>query len=135
MQVKQYIEGGVKHCKEIAPEGWVAIEEHEPSYSVVPWDYHGRKHFEPLLYILKKIGIETILAEHSRERTWAIGTGPNGRPRSGDYMMPGIYTLYVRNGSEEKALSVIKTHREEVSNWLASYGKPNEMPMPEALRN
>lgn len=134
MLVKQYIEGGVKHCEEVAPEGWVAIEKYEP-YSMVPWDYHGRKHFEPLLYILKKIGIETILCEHSREKIGTIGTGPNGRPRPSDYMMPGVYTLYVRNGFEEKALLAIKAHREAVSNWLASYGKPNEMPMPEALRN
>lgn len=135
MQVKQYIEGGVKHCKEIAPEGWVAIEEYEPCYSVVPWDSYSQKHFGPLIYILKKIGIETILCKHSREKIVGIGTGPNGRPRCGDEMMPSISTLYVRNGSKEKALSAIKTHREEVSNWLASYGKPNQMPMPEALRH
>jgi hypothetical protein len=50
MQVKQYIERGVEHCKEIAPDGWVAVEEYEPYTSIVPWDYYGRKHFEPLLY-------------------------------------------------------------------------------------
>jgi hypothetical protein len=136
MQVKQYTDRGIKHREEIAPDGWIAIEIYS-QHSMVPWDYHSRRHFKPLLHVLNKAGIATFLCEHSQEGTRLIGssggTGPEGRVRSGDNMIPSIYTLYVRDESKEVALLTIKTHQEEVSTWLASYGKPDAIPMPEAL--
>ena len=71
-----------------------------------------------------RVGLVTRMTKTSPQ-----GSGPYGRVRFGDNMMPGIYRVAVPNDHLEAARNAIKLHEEEVHNWLHKNG-----PMPDACR-
>lgn len=109
------------------PEGWCEIDAYHPN--TTPWDVAGRRHQNELIYVLDKAGVIALPLTTHHRRISPQGTGPGGRIRFGDDMMPGIYRLIVANGDKEAADRAIAAHHEQVKAWIYEKG-----PMPEACR-
>ncbi len=120
---------GVREVVEYVPEGWGIIDTYHPTPSVTPWDYHGGKHQREYEAVLKAAGVLAICLETRRSRLNPMGSGPGGRVRFGDNMMPSTYSIAVPVADTEKAKEAIKAHKEAIDAWLFKGGA-----MPEACR-
>ena len=136
--MEQYTDArGIRHCVDPIPAGMVVVEEHTPNTSITPWDYHGLRHAREWKLVLSAKGIPSVVCVHRREGTRPIGSpggsGPGGRVRLGDDMMPSTFRVCVSPSDEAAARAAWGAHREAVSAWLNSYGTPNELPRPSIL--
>lgn len=126
--MKTYTEHGVEHRVEEVPDGHVVIDTYNPHST--PWDYHGGKHLREMAAVLKNAGLSPVsLVEHHR-RVTPHGTGPGGRVRFGDDMMPGIYRTAVPVDQEVAAKAALEAHKSAIAAWLDGSGE-----MPAVLRN
>lgn len=109
------------------PTGWVEIDSYTPHSC--PWDVHGLRHQREYLKVLDAEGIIGLpLVTHHR-RLSPQGTGPGGRIRFGDDMMPGVYHIIVQKSQEKDARKALEAHQGCIVRWLA-----HAAPMPEACR-
>lgn len=109
------------------PAGWVEIVSYQPHSC--PWDVNGLKHQREYLKVLEDAGIIGIpLVTHHR-RISPQGTGPGGRIRFGDDMMPGFYRIIVASCDEKAARAALEAHLDRIRLWL-----DHKAPMPEACR-
>ena len=131
MEVKTYEEHGCKIVEDVLPEGWTVVDSYEPCSSVCPWDCYGHRHQQEYSKVLAKANIECLLLEVRRSKLYPRGTGPHGRVRSGDEMLPGIYKVAVRTADQVQACVAITEHKAEIAKWLADFSYP----MPEACRD
>lgn len=100
-----YQENGIEYRKEECPEGWVEVNTYRPHST--PWDCYGNQHILNIRKLLSEAGIDSVgLVTHER-RTSPIGTGPGGRVRFGDDMMPGVYRVAVKQEKEFAARQAI----------------------------
>lgn len=122
-------EHGIVTTAEPTPEGWVDVLSHAPSSSITPWDSYGRREQRIIGRVLAAAGIECVERVTHRRILHPRGTGPGGRVRFGDDMLPGVYRVAVKAGDAVAALAAIDAHREAVRRWL-----DDGEPMPEACR-
>lgn len=118
---------GVETTSTPIPTGWVEIDSYTPHSC--PWDVHGLQHQREHLKVLEDVGIIGIpLVTHHR-RISPQGTGPGGRIRFGDDMMPGRYHIIVPVSQEKAARAALEAHQAQIRLWL-----DNKADMPAACR-
>jgi hypothetical protein len=93
-----------------------------------PWDYCGNKWMIEMGRVLAKVGIKHECCVTHRQRIAPQGTGPGGRVRFGDDMVPSEYRLYVSKYDDVATMAAINKHEAEVREWLYNHG-----PRPEAI--
>lgn len=118
---------GVTLRETIPVEGWVIIWQYYPDLNSN--NYASQKVIE-LKRVLADAGIVAESCPIRQERTYVgVGSGPGGRPRFGDKMMPTIQRLFVEPSDIGAANAAIAKHNEAVKLWLEYKG-----PMPEVCR-
>ncbi len=130
MQSTTTIGNNVETRHQEVPEGWTEIDVYTPCSSTTPWDYYGMKHWNELSSVLRSAGIECQKLMTSRRIIHPQGSGPGGRVRFGDDMIPGTYRIAVAEIDVDRANLAISDHRAAVRDWLDNGG-----PMPEACRS
>lgn len=128
MPVKKYTEHSIEIVEELLPEGMVEVDTHHPCSSVTPWDAYGLKHQREYQYVLQQAGIPAIPLVTHRTNLSPRGSGPEGRVRFGDAMLPGVYRLAVAAEHEARAKELLAAHAEAVTQWAMGPG-----PMPAAI--
>lgn len=122
-----YTENGVAIRETALPAGMTVIETYHPH--ATPWDYYGGKWLREMSAVLAAAGIESTPLVTHRTRTSPAGSGPNGRVRFGDAMMPGIYRIAVADHSESAARAALAAHATAIRAWLH-----DGAPMPAVFR-
>lgn len=130
IDTKVYNERGIRYRQMVCPEGYTIIDEYVPHHSVTPWDLYGLKHQQEYAKVLIAAGIVPQLLTTHRTRLWPIGSGPGGRVRCGDDMLPGVYSIAVLQSDVAYARQAITSHELEIQQWLAGLTA-----MPLACRN
>lgn len=93
------------------PGGWRVVDSYTPCHTVTPYDYYGLKHQREIVGVLNAAGIECKTLEQKRRRLNPIGTGPGGRVRFGDDMVPSTYEVCVKKKHVTEARRVIEHHQ------------------------
>lgn len=106
---------------------YIRIKEYTPHSC--PWDYYGMLWTMEMGKVMRNADIPHELCETSNEHLCPQGTGPGGRVRFGDSMMPSHYILWVPKHREVDAEKALEAHRLAVENWIHNNG-----PMPEACK-
>lgn len=120
-------EDHVEKCITDPPEGWVVIDRYSPH--TCPWDYYGNKHTREIMLVLRNADIPSVSCNISERNLCPRGSGPKGRVRFGDDMMPGVYRVSVSADLKTDALVAIHEHKQRVHEWLHEGGD-----MPSELR-
>ena len=85
----------------------ITVYSFTPCSSIVPYDYHGAMGAKDIQDNLSAVGIESTVQEEKRRIENPIGTGPGGRVRVGDEMLPSLYHIQVDKKHEKKAKSIL----------------------------
>lgn len=121
-------ENGLEIRHEETPEGTVEVDSHVPNAG--PWDYYGGKHQRTIMKVLRAAGLSPVPLVTHRRNLSPMGSGPGGRVRFGDDMVPGVYRVAVPRGQSPAAAAAILSHRADVDRWLFHDGA-----MPEVYRD
>lgn len=120
------VEFGARCTDDNIPDHLQVVDEHTPSSSTTPWDCYGRRHWREVALVLGAAGIACEAYEYRREGTRAMGapggSGPGGRVRMGDDMMPSTYIVAVLPADLDRAKAALTQHRAAVDNWLFRNG-------------
>jgi len=122
---KQFQLEGVMYSEDILPDGFTIVDTYTPTYSTTPWDYYGMCHQRELSRVLRNNNIEFVLLQTVKTRINPVGSGPKGRVRFGDDMMPGEYRIAVPHEKVIEAQLAFQKHKQAIQNWLNNKG-----PMP-----
>ena len=125
---REYVLNGVKIHETMVPDMYVVVDSYRPPQSCTPWDYYGNSHQKEIGRVLKAEGIEFTFCNIRETKMNPRGSGPGGRVRFGDSMMPGEYRIAVRKRDVEKATAAIERHKKAVIEWLEGNG-----PKPQAV--
>lgn len=87
------------------------------------------RHQREYLMVLSDANIIGLPLVTYHRRISPQGTGPGGRVRFGDDMMPGIYRVIVAKPDQEKAEAAIKAHEALIKDWIYNKG-----PEPDVCR-
>jgi len=120
MQIKSrtYVHNGVTVREQMVPHMFVVVDTYHPFTSITPWDCYGSKHMREIQRVLATTGIESVSLVESHTRNTPVGTGPNGRVRFGDNMMPSIYRVAVPKHDAPAAQTAIAAHKAEIDKWI-----------------
>lgn len=118
---------GVRTVEDECPEGWVVVSSYVPHSC--PWDCYGNQHLREVCHVLGEAGLSSHPLRTRQTRVAPMGSGPNGRVRFGDDMLPGVYRVAVPSDQYDAAMSALSEHHKAVNNWLHNRG-----PMPNACR-
>ena len=127
MESRTYVIDGVELREEMVPDGHFTIESYIPHST--PWDYYGNKQHRTWTLIMAGAGVPCQIRTIRKKRLHPHGTGPNGRVRFGDDMMPSEYHLCIPKRFHETAEKALLEHENSVHKWLHEAGK-----MPDACR-
>jgi hypothetical protein len=111
---------GVEHREQMVPHMWVVVDTFHPH--ITPWDCTGGRHQRVLQAILREADIESLALVTHKRRLSPMGSGPGGRVRFGDDMLPGVYRTAVAKRDFQAAEKALATHREAVTQWLDQQG-------------
>lgn len=126
---REYQEHGIFNRERyIDDENWEIIDTYTPCSSVTPWDAYGVKHQRELMSVFADAGIECIAFDTYRRIISPFGTGPGGRVRFGDDMMPSTYMIAIPKKDKGLAIAAIEQFRRAVHAWLYEKG-----PMPKHI--
>ena len=132
MEAREYTENGVKVREEMVPHMYVIVETYTPHSC--PWDYYGMKKCHEWKAVMKEAGIpcQTLHTRKSGTKPFGGpgGTGPGGRVRMGDNMMPGLYRLCVPKHCVGAAQAALNEHKRQINLWLDGH-----CDMPTACRH
>lgn len=101
-------ENGVETRTTVCPEGYVEVDSHTPS--ITSSDYYGLRHQEELRAVLQSALIESIALVTHKRRISPMGSGPGGRVRFGDDMMPSTYRIAVKIEDQPDAILKLQEH-------------------------
>jgi len=124
---------GIEHSIQLPPIGYIAVAVYSPHST--PWDYYGMKQcheWEAIMkasYLNNEAPIPCITLEKKARRISPHGSGPGGRVRFGDDMMPSLYSLVVPAEFVTLAKLKIECHKLDVEEWL-----DGASPMPAVTR-
>lgn len=119
---------GVEVVETPVPTGWVEIDSYVP-YPGGWDDVRGLQHQREYLAVLEDAGIIGLPLVTRRRSLYPRGTGPGGRVRFGDDMIPGVYRIIVASCDEKAARAALEAHQGRIRLWL-----DHKAPMPEACR-
>ena len=119
----------VRYVDDDLPEGHVVIDEYTPCHTVTPWDYYGMCHQREYSKVLKAANITCVLLENRRTNLHPMGTGPGGRVRMGDNMMPSTYKIAIKIEDQNAAVVALAAHKAAIAEWLKG---PIGAPLPAA---
>lgn len=125
VEIRKYTQDGVNVVEEMVPPMMVVVDTYHPHST--PWDCYGRNHQREYTRVLKLAGVDCVCLETHNTRINPYPSGPNGRVRFGDDMMPSTYRIAVNKYDMEKAEAAIAAHKTAVEAWLN-----NNAPVPEA---
>jgi len=128
-EVKTYTKGNVKYVECLCPDGYTVIDEFTPTHTITPWDVYGYRHVNEISAVLSAREILHVVLTCDRTNLVPWGTGPQGRVRFGDAMMPGTYSVAVPCDRVADAQAAMAAHKVLVDAWLNNQG-----PMPSACR-
>lgn len=117
------------HYVEFKPDNPLFIQIKSYTPHSCPWDCYGNKWVIEMGRVMSKAKIAFEICETQRKKIAPMGTGPMGRVRFGDDMVPSIYTLYVSKYDDVAAYAAIHSHEKDVENWLYHGGA-----MPDVMR-
>ncbi len=120
---RTYVLHNVTHREQMVPPMFVVVDTYHPSGSVTPWDYYGGKHTGEIKRVLMDANIESVSLVEMQVNNTPRGSGPNGRVRFGDSMMPGVYRVAVSKYDVPAAERAIAAHQKAVEQWLHEGGK------------
>lgn len=120
-------ENGIESRETVMREGFTVADVYYPN--TCPWDYYGRKWLREMELVLAEKDIESQQIEVQQKNLIPMGSGPNGRVRFGDGMMPGCYKIAVPAEKLPEALDAIRHHQIDIKAWL-----DGDDSMPEILR-
>lgn len=126
MAIRKYTENSIEHIESIPPEGFALIQEQHPD---INGEMHAAKYAREIHYVFSQKGIPSESHDIKRNNLAPMGSGPGGRIRFGDSMMPSIHRIYVPADKLDEAFEVLLEHRAEVRKWLFEGG-----PIPEACK-
>lgn len=86
-------EDGVRTIEQLCPDGYKEVDSYIPSSSICPWDHYGLSHQQEIYKLFTDLGLHPIKLVTNRTKIYPIGSGPNGRVRFGDDMLPSIYRI------------------------------------------
>ena len=115
-----YIQDGIEVREDDIPLGWSMVDYYQPHSC--PWDYYGNKQVMEWRAIMAKADIECKVCVTRKARVNPMGSGPGGRVRFGDEMMPSEYRLYVLPQYFAAAFRALESHDQAVSEWLHNNG-------------
>lgn len=113
---------GIESREQLTPHGWTDVWLYTPHSCL--WDYYGSKAQRERMYVLGAAGVECEPLVTSMRRTAPAGTGPGGRVRFGDDMMPGVYRVAVPNLQVTAAIVALDAHDAAIGAWLLDTGSP-----------
>lgn len=115
-QRKTYTQNGIEYNEPEIPAGFVVIDSYTPHSC--PWDCYGNRHLRECSNVMTEAGIEHAALVTHRRVCAPFPSGPNGRVRFGDDMMPGEYRLAVPAAEAENASKALMGHRADVKAWI-----------------
>lgn len=127
MSIVVTVEYGVESRETPVPDGFTVVETYHPHSC--PWDCYGMKFVRETQTVLKSAGIDSVECSIRQTILHPRGSGPGGRVRMGDNMMPGVYRVAVATEDMPQAIEALAQHEAAIKNWLHNGGK-----MPEACR-
>jgi hypothetical protein len=128
IEIVKMVEHNVEISHQPTPDGMVDVATYNPHST--PWDYHGGKFQREMIKVLAGAGIEGAALTTNRRNLVPMGTGPYGRVRFGDDMLPGTFRVAVKSEDRNAALAAIEAHKAAIDRWLNEGGT-----MPEACRS
>ena len=131
IETRTYTQDCVTIREQQVPPMFVVVDTYHPCHTTTPWDHYGGKHTREIKRVLLAAGIESISLVESHTHNAPSGSGPGGRVRFGDNMMPGIYRVAVPKHDAPAAGEAIAAHKKEVEEWLKA---PQGTPLPLACR-
>ncbi len=127
IETRTYTRDCVTIREEQVPPTFMVVDTYHPCPSNIPWDYHGGNHTREIRRVLLEAGIKSITLVESHTNSVPVGSGPGGRVRFGDGMMPGIYRVAVSKHKVVRAREAIVAHEMEVEKWIQ--GERLELPL------
>lgn len=128
VEMRTYRQDDVQVREQMVPSMFVVIDTYTPHST--PWDCYGNKHTREIKQVLLAAGIESVSLVTSETRIHPQGSGPQGRIRFGDNMMPGVYRVAVSKYKTQEAEVAIACHKNAIADWLDGSGD-----MPPACRD
>ena len=127
METRTYVLDGVETREEMCPDKYFSIRIYHPGST--PWDYQCSKKASEWQKVMAAAEIPCVICTTKQKRTSPQGSGPGGRVRFGDDMMPGNISLCIPKRFHEAADNALSEHARAVNSWLY-----DEAEMPAALR-
>jgi hypothetical protein len=106
---KLYIQNGIEYNEPQVPEGYTLVDSYQPHSC--PWDCYGNRHLGEVSNVMAEAGIEHVALVTHRRAVSPFPSGPNGRVRFGDDIMPGVYRLAVPSEYAENASKCLLARR------------------------
>lgn len=85
----------------------ITVYSHTPNQSTCPWYVYANIAIERIKATLASVGIVCSVVEQRNKIDNPIGTGPGGRVRFGDDMLPSTYHIQVDEKYEKKAKAIL----------------------------
>lgn len=127
--MKIYTDRGIEYQEDEPSEGFVLCWERYPTINEDSFACREATEIGHVLMHWKR-GIQYENRPIRMRNVSPIGSGPGGRIRFGDDMMPTIQRIFVREEKLSEALLAIEEHKQAVRQWL-HHGAP----MPEVCRH
>ena len=122
--IKKYTENGTIYMELLPPEGYSLAWE---SYPDINGENFAKGETTELRRVLFAADIVSVSCPIRRENASPMGSGPGGRIRFGDSMMPSTHRIFVPADSLVAAKAAIDEHKAAIKLWL-----DNKAPMPVA---
>ena len=122
--IKMYTEHRTIYRETIPPEGYSLVWE---SYPDINGENFAESETAELRRILSSANVVSVSCPIKRENAFPMGSGPGGRIRFGDSMMPSIHRIFVPADSLAAAKTAIDGHKAAIKLWL-----DGKAPMPVA---
>ena len=126
--MKIYTDRGIEYREDEPSEGFVLCWERYPTINEESFACREATEIGHVLMLWKR-GIQYENRPIRRKKIYPSGSGPGGRVRFGDDMLPTIQRIFVPEGKLSEAILAIEEHDNAVKQWLH-----NGAPMPAVCR-
>lgn len=113
----------IEYREDMCPHMYVEVDVYQPCRSVTPWDAYGGRRLLVMQEVMQDAQVRSVaLVTHRRILSPIKGSGPGGRVRFGDDMLPGIYRTAVHKYDVVAAQKAIARYEKEVDDWIHNGG-------------
>lgn len=127
--MKIYTDRGIEYREDEPSIGFVLCWERHPTMNENDFAFREATEISHVLMLWGR-GIQHENRPIRMRNVSPIGSGPGGRIRFGDDMMPTIQRIFVPAEKLSEALLAIEEHKQAVKQWL-HHGAP----MPDVCKN